>query len=232
MEWQEGNQGILQRPWQNHDGLKNHLSTDYTCVPLSSSHTRQLLIILDNGILAECLPRCLPVADKVPSNGVNLVNLVEHTSTLHSCHHGRFVYESTQSEQKDCLVSAEDAVLSCWTLRTSQQVSFGELPQRQEYFTDDVCAKKSPLTHLLPVQHLARLFPSIQEPMERHTPAFLLGTKYTSYAVRAAATNGSAIQTHGASVLEVRHLKEDEQGHVLSEGSRRGFFFLLVFSFW
>lgn len=67
--------------------------------------------------------------------------------------------------------------------------------------------------------------------MERHTPAFLLGTKYTSYAARAAATNSSAIQTHGASVLEVRHLKEDEQGHVLSEGSWRGFFFFACVQF-
>lgn len=150
------------------------------------------------------------------------------TPTLHFCHRGHFVYESTQSEQKDCLVFAEDAVLSCWILRTSQQVSFGELPQRQKYFTDGVCAKKSPSTHLLPVLRLARLFPSIQEPMERHTTAILLGTKYKSYAARAATRSGSVVQTHRASVLEVRHRKEDEQGHVLSEGSWRGVFFACV----
>lgn len=172
MEWHEGKQGILQRPRQNHDGLENHLSTDYTCVPLSSSHTRQLLIILDNDTLVECLSQCLPMVDKAPSNGVNLVNLVEHTPTLHSCHRGYFVYESTHSEQKDCLASIEDAVLSYWILRaSSQQVSHkvGELPQRQKYFTDGVCTKKGPLTHLLPVLYLVRLCPSIQEPMERHT---------------------------------------------------------------
>lgn len=64
--------------------------------------------------------------------------------------------------------------------------------------------------------------------MERHTTAILLGAKYTSYAARAATRSGSVVQTHRASVLEVRHLKEDEQGHVLSEGSWRGVFFACV----